>query len=299
MKLINIGKYNLILILFLTTNVFASGYMIINPTNVAINKSVFTENFITAKKLFEKEFDTRIENIVFSINPSDCLSTGYNIQQNRVVFCNSDKVINYGLNSLDVFNHELFHAFICNYEPELCNGAFTKYIHEGLADYFSYLLNPDLTFGEDFYKNRPYIRNYKTSWREGLIEGDHLKGNILVTQMIKQKLSLLEATNLFERVEKPSEVHYSVTGLKYSRLNKYRLKLNEEVLISFSFATNSKVARIAWSPNEHLQLASNSKTKVSLRITESIPNTHFDIFFYSEEGYELGFKRFYIGNTID
>ena len=299
MNLINIGKHNLFLLLFFATNVFANGYTLVNPSNVAIDESIFKESFINAKNLFEREYDTRIENIVFSINPFGCLRTGYNIQQNVVVFCNSDKVINYGLNSLDVFNHELFHAFICNYKSELCKGTLKTYIHEGLADYFSYLLNPDLTFGEDYYNNRSYIRNYTTTWREGLIEADHLKGSILVSQLIKKKSSLFEAIKLFERVEKAPEVQYTVTGHNYSKLNKYRLKLNEEVFIAFSFSPDSNVARIAWTSNEHLQLAYNSRATISLKINQSIPNTHFDIFFYSEEGYELGFKRFYIGNIIE
>ena len=72
------------------------------------------------------------------------------IKTNKIVFCNVNNLINYGLDSQDVFNHELFHALLYDMDPSLFTGDMKVYVHEALADYFSYLLNPKINFGENF-----------------------------------------------------------------------------------------------------------------------------------------------------
>ncbi len=298
MKLKNITRYGLLFILLFSTKVFSKDYILINPNNVAIDETAFANSFTKAKTLFENEFRTRINTIVFSINPKGCYRTGYNPPQNQVVYCDTDKVVNSGLNSIDVFNHEVFHAFVCNYKPQLCSGVMKTYIHEAIADYFSFLLNPDKTFGEDFLVNTPGVRKYMTTWREGLVEADHLKGSILVTELILNRVPLSKVFRLFNRIEEPNEVIYSVDKLPYSHLNKYRLRVNEVTSFSFKFAPQSGVVRVGWNNSGEVKVANYSPTTVSLKITGPIKNTHIDFIYYSSDDSVLGFRRFYIGNEL-
>ena len=137
-----------------------------------------------------------------------------------------------------------------------------------------------------------------TSWREGLVEADHLKGSILVTQLIINKVPLSQVLSLFNRSEVPNEVIYSVSGLQYSKLNKYRLRVDEEVKISFKFAPQSGVARVGWTPHKDVKVISYTPTLIAIKIKGPIKNTHLDILYYSQDGIELGFRRFYIGNAL-
>lgn len=285
--------------LCLSLKVSAADLTIINDHKEDIDEARIKKQFTTALQFYEKEIRPSSAPVVLTVKVDGCLRTGYDMVKKQIIFCKNNKLISYGLNSIDVFNHELFHALLCYEKAELCSGELRLHIHEALADYFAYLLNPDPFFGENFYIDLPFVRNYQTTWREGLVEADHLKGSILVSRLIKTKSSLKRALTLFEKEDAPGEVQEKVTGATYSKLNRYRLRKNEEIQFFFKFSQEAGVAKVAWKVPEGISVKILSDTSASVKITDDIKSTSADAIFYSNEGVELGFRHYYFGLQKD
>ena len=59
---------------------------------------------------FMREFGETNGQFAVDLDPADCLRTGYRRSEGKVVFCQSPRVNNGGLESVDVIHHEFFHA---------------------------------------------------------------------------------------------------------------------------------------------------------------------------------------------
>lgn len=270
------------------------GLLIENPQGISFDELQLQKQFTRAYQLFASEIGPLEQDITISIGEANCLRTGYNFVHNKVFFCPNINVPHYGLNSIDVINHELFHAFLCNYKAALCGENMRADVHEGLADYFSYLLMPDEFFGEHFYHKLPYVRRYHTSWRSGLVESDHARGNVYASELIQTKQKLKAALLLFDR-EVQSEVIVEVSGAEVSHLNRYRLPLQQSMTIEFKFHPEAKVAKVEWRNVPGVVIRRLSPTAFEITLT-SIPATpKVTAYFISREGKELGFKHFYFG----
>lgn len=273
----------------------APGLVIQNPNNIRINAAELNHHYKIAHDLFTREIGPLNVPLTIAIAPRDCVRTGFNFVSNQVVFCSNEKVINYGLDSVDVIYHEMFHAFLCNYSRNLCGNNMRVDVHEGLADYFAYLINPDAYFGENFYQGFGYIREYRTALRAGLVQGDHERGNAYASSFIQSRTSLRNALRLFSAPPQKEEVDDVVTGIEKSKLNRYRLKPNEIIGIEFKFAREAQVDRVVWKlPNGILVQELSPKT-FRLKASQEIPASKAFAVFLSKNGAQLGSRTYYFG----
>lgn len=253
------------------------------------------DQFKTAYIEFEKEFSELEGSITLTISPDSCLRTAFNRESREVEFCPGKNVINAGLDSVDIINHELFHAFICSYDSNLCDMKEKDYLHEALADTFAYNLQPDDVFGENFYKNQLYLRKYKTTYRPGLVQGEHEKGNALSAQFIREKTPLIKVLPMFHEADIAEEVEDIVTGAPKSKLNRYRLPLNQSIQIEFLFAEIAGVHSVEWTVPEGVEVNAHSLTSFEIKMTSDPETSKGFSVFLAEDGTELGRRAYYFG----
>lgn len=277
---------------------FAPLIIIQNPAQYPLDEDRFSYVLNQAVAHFEQEIGPVSSPIKVSIAPPDCLRTGYNRRTSEVVFCPNDNVIEAGLRSEDVINHELFHAFLCQYKAELCQSDLNDDLHEALADVFAYQLNPDRLFGEKFYRTHPYMRTFDSSWREGLVKSEHEKGTALASRFIREKRTLKRLLPLFNQ-EKPSpEVFVSVEGREASQLNRYRLKKDEIMKLSFTFSPEANVTGVKWNSPQGVTIKSADNFQFDIQITSGPKQSKSLAIFLSQEGTELGRYSFYFGSEL-
>jgi hypothetical protein len=289
-------KFALVLLTLVSGLVEASPQLIIkNQKQYPFDQNRLEEQFKTAYSEFEKEIGELEGSITLTISPESCLRTAFNRESKEVEFCPGKSVINAGLDSIDVINHELFHAFICSYDTNLCHMKEKDYLHEALADTFAYNLQSDDVFGENFYKNQLYLRKYKTMFRPGLVQGEHEKGNALSAQFIREKTPLLKLLPLFNEADPKEEVEYHVTGAPYSKLNRYRLPLNQSIEIKFEFAEEAGVNEVEWTVPEGVIIEAGEDFNYSIKIISDPESSKGFAVFKSADGEELGRRAFYFG----
>lgn len=243
---------------------------------------------LEAVALFSEEFGATDGKITVDLNPLECLRTGYQRTEKKIVFCKTGNVINGGLESVDVINHELFHALFCGKYPDLCATHDFDHVHEGLADAFAYRLNPDEHFGENFYVERKFIRAYKTDWVPELVQGEHERGSAIAWRIIRDGKPLSESLSLFSRpVDSYAKVE--VTGAPFSRLNRYRFGMDQTIQVSFEFDFRAKVKEVVW------VLPEGMNSSPALSITDEFRGGKGLARFLSEDKRELGRWTFYFG----
>lgn len=202
---------------------------------------------LATAQFYHQELNFLPPEIKISVEPSGggCFRTGYNFVEKVLLFCQKNDVINMGIENDDIINHELFHYLYCHQFPKNCEKDFIKIveneaIHEGLADYFSYLLNPDLYFGENFKVGTPYLRQYQNDYCFKLTQTPHLKGNSLTSFILREGLDFALLKNFlisfdlndlgkdqcFDELLNPV---IEPIGRDASRLNKYWLQKNETI----------------------------------------------------------------------
>lgn len=196
------------------------------------------------------------------------LRTGFNFEENAIRFPSSPKIHNRGLNSKDVIIHEAFHALVFQAYPEACSETSMRSkdsvrIHEGLADYFAYQMNPDQHFGENYSKVKPHLRSYKTHRRISLSPGTHSQGNAITSYLIKNRVQPSDVRSFLESGD------FSLEGLKnISPGMKADLELDEK------FAILSKIPNYPESSISRYRLVEGRPLKVSFEANETLEAAH-------------------------
>lgn len=281
---------------FLVTAVCAAPMLSIkNPKQYDFDQKQLEKQFQVAAEKFEKEIGPLTGTINVTVSPESCLRTGYNRSLDAVEFCPGKNILHAGLDSVDVINHEFFHAFICHYDETICDMQGKDYLHEAMADTFAYQLNSDDIFGERFYYDQLYVRKYKTSLRPGLVQGEHEKGNAYASIFISQNYSYQKMLSLFHEQDPKEEVRNIVTGAPESRLNRYRLPLNVSMQIEFLFDSAAEVTEVRWVVPDGVEVKEQSNFVFSLRLTRNPDTSKGFALFYDENGKELGRRAYYFG----
>lgn len=245
---------------------------------------------------FAKDFGPGAGEITWEMNPSDCLRTGYQRSTGKVVFCGGPRVISGGRASVDVIHHEFFHALFCGQRPELCANPENDYLNEALADAFSFRMNPDEYFGENFYVDRPYIRKYQTDWIPELVQSDHEKGSAIAAGIIRSGKPLSEFLGLFEKAP-VSFVKVSVSGAEASTLNRYRLLPGLVLKLSFQFDSSVRVEKLMWETPAGVEVKTTNLSSTVV-LTEAFNGGKSFVRFLSPAGNELGRWTFYFGRKL-
>lgn len=162
---------------------------------------------------------------------SAALRTGYNVQDHIVHFPGGSDLIDAGLRSDDVVNHEIFHALVCQAYPNLPVEGEAEALHEALADYFAYLLHPDESFGEDYQIGKPHLRQYHNDYSIKLAAGSHAKGNAITSLLLKYQIQPQEIREFLTRGD------FSLQGL-----GGLRPDLHQALEVDSSFELVSRVA---------------------------------------------------------
>lgn len=290
----------LIFILLTMAQAFAADFVIKNEsTDASLNEKALLAHMRKAKDAFENQFGPLNENIQISIQSRDCLRTGYNFVDKKVVFCSNKNTINYGLNSADVINHELFHAFICQKLPAKCQkNNLNVPAHEALADYFSYLLIPDQNFGESYYTQVPYIRSYFTDFHADLVENDYEIANAYVTELIQKNVSLKNAARLLDTPKPVADFRLTALDLPQSELGRYRLVPLNTYRFRLEFRS-SAVAKISVeNESRDIAIQVQNKNNFTIKLLGEIKAQAFFINFHDQRNRIIGRKKIYLGSAL-
>lgn len=253
------------------------------------------------------------------------LRTGYDPKTDTVYFPAVDKVKNFGLESEDIIHHEIFHALVCRINPASCLlTPDTIRIHEALADYFAYNLNPDLYFGENYYLDKKFLRIYKTQLRISLSDSSYAQANAIVSYLIRHKISfdkiknfLLEGSMSLERLkllspeltadidkDLNSTLEVKISNYASSAQNRYRLKMDLPLVVSFipntSLTETAPNLRFIWETEGkqtvHIQQLDFNQFSVQLQSLD-IKSSKYTLQIFSGDQL-LGFKSFYFGPSF-
>lgn len=213
------------------------------------------ETAAKAVSYFQEHFGTVRSPLRFEVGKAtDALRTGYNFVNDTVCLPYLDSVKNAGLDSEDILNHEIFHALLIKAYPELPSPEelSTVRMHEGLADLFAHRLNPDRSFGEGYYLEKPSVREYHTDLRISLSAGTHAQGNAITSLLLSEDVSNGEIRSFLEAGD------FSLTGLEgCSPAMKAALALDSSMAVeeSVNAYPSSKTGRYWLRPEVPLEIA--------------------------------------------
>jgi hypothetical protein len=187
-----------------------------------------------AVSTFEREFAQPPRPLKIDVSKGQAaLHTGYNYEKDTVFFPSMTSVINQGLDSPDVVNHEIFHALVCQTYPDTqsqIDDPKVVRIHEALADFFAHQLHPDKEFGENYYLDSEPgkgFRQYENSLSVKLAAGAHAQGNAITSHLLRNGIALEQVKGFLERGD------FTVEGLATMSP---QLKADLETDSSFSIA---------------------------------------------------------------
>ena len=255
-----------------------------------------------ALDFFQENFGTAVRPLKFDLGGgTTSLHTGYNLETDTIGFPKMKNVKNSGLDSVDIINHEIFHALICQNYPNTCTAAqmadpAVLRLHEGLADYFAYLLNPDEHFGEDYLVQKPYLRSYQNDLTISLAPGPHAQGSALTSHLRKNNIgkehlkefltqrefSLAGLSTLTPGLKKDLETDASfalpetVTNYKPSPTRRYRLQDGLPLHVEFN-------------PNDALQQA-HPQLHLDWSLESGLPSQHYVIQQEGQRGFAVSSK---------
>lgn len=241
-----------------------------------------------AVKFFEENFGPISQPLKIDLEAKETLSTGYNAETAVVSFPPAANLIERGLESVDVVDHEIFHALVAQRFPatnteQALNSPEGQSLHEGLADYFAYKMNPDPLFGENFRKDKDYLRRYENDLTISLSPGSHAQGNALTAHLLREQVELPEIRDFLQagdfRLEALAQVtpklkvalerdasfsiEQQIGHYPSSKLNRYRIQPGKPLEVNFE-------------PNPSL-LQAHPNFRVDWTTMEGIPSQHYTI----------------------
>lgn len=153
---------------------------------------------------FEKHYGPVSAPLKFAVGgATTALRTGYSFDLRTIAMPDGSDLRNCGLDSEDIINHEIFHALMHQAYPDTCTpermeSPETERLHEALADYFAHRLQPDESFGENYYHLAPQVRAYRTSLQVSLTAGAHGQGNAIVKHLLEQDVTDTQVRSFLE-----------------------------------------------------------------------------------------------------
>lgn len=238
-----------------------------------IDEAFVRREVAAAIALYAREVAVPTGPIAVVVDPPDCLRTGYDMDTRMVRFCDVADTPRLGTASADVIHHEVFHALLCQTQPSFCAEPIAPEpvaLHEGLADYFAWVLAPDDAFGEGYYRDKPFVRPYRTPVCYSLVGGGHEKGNALASALVARGRRLEDVARVARGTEltlaallgdapddpcfgaHPPAVERTVTGYPDSALERYRIRPGAPLTIDFegnaAFEARYPDLAIRWEP---------------------------------------------------
>lgn len=246
-----------------------------------------------AVDFFEENFGPLSEPLKIDLEAKDTLSTGYNAETATISFPEARNLLDRGLESVDVVDHEIFHALVAQRFPwtgtqEALNSAEGQMLHEGLADFFAYKMNPDDHFGENFRIDRDYLRSYQNDLTVSLSPGSHAQGNALTAHLLREQVELPQIREFLQGAD-----------FRLAALQEVSPRLQEALTRDSSFAVNEQIQpyppsaihryrirpdqplEVNFQPNAAL-LEAHPSFRVDWTTMDGLPSRHFSI--HSQDG---------------
>ncbi len=241
-----------------------------------------------AVDFFEENFGPVSQPLKIDLEAKGTLSTGYNADTATISFPEARNLVDRGMESVDVVDHEIFHALVAQQfpasgAPEALNSPEGQMLHEGLADYFAYKMNPDSHFGENYRKDRDYLRSYHNDLTVSLSPGSHARGNALTAHLLR------------EQVELPQIREFLQSGdFRLSALQEVSPRLKAALVRDASFAVRDQVGpyppsainryrirpdqplEVNFQPNAAL-VEAHPNFRVDWSTVEGLPSQHYSI----------------------
>jgi hypothetical protein len=280
----------------------------------SIDEAFVRREVEAAIALYGRDVAPLHEPVSVVIDPPDCLRTGYDMPTRKVLFCKNDNTPRAGTASADVIHHEVFHAMLCQTKPAWCGSDAPVPLHEGLADYFAYVLAPDDLFGEGYYEDQAFVRRYRVPYCYSLVSGGHEKGNAIASALIARGHQLRDVAELVKgdaltvdalltdntdacfSADAPA-IARTVEGYPESTLERYRIRPDAPLTIRFegndAFARRYPNLTVRWEPAPTLFSVTNLDER-SFRIAVTGTNGFEKIAaLYVVDGEVVGGKSFY------
>lgn len=162
------------------------------------------ETAARAVQFFQQNFGQVSRPVAIDVEYTEfALRPGFRAQDDVVNFPANAQGFRPELGSRDIITHEVFHALMHQAypqysEPDKIRGSDFVRLHEGLADYFTHLLYPDDSFGEDRTGNSNPLRYYRNDRRVSLSPGGHAQGNAITSYLIKNQVSPAQIRGFLE-----------------------------------------------------------------------------------------------------
>lgn len=295
-----------LILLFTTTKLFAGILIQDDSLYLSNNERERLSLQIQKAQNFYNSILDNSEDITILINPQSCLRTGYDYEGHRLRFCDNKKTIKAGTRSEDIINHEVFHYLYCGQFPHFCKGELMKKenhvgLLEGIADYFSYLLNPDSYFGENFYHEFNYLRAYQNKLCFNLVPSHHLKGNALTGSLLRLNfnqsrlrdfLTTLDVKKLnedscYKEISKPLFI-----ALDRKQATRYWINSDDKLEFQSSLSNQVNIHPIS---NSKLFNISISRNRITFKPKSNAKGFEKIEVHLKDESDTIGIARFYIG----
>ena len=250
---------------------------------------------------------------------SDALRTGYNFETGKLCFPHLEGVRNAGLDSDDVIHHEAFHGLLVQNYPHTAQDMRNPEVvalHEGLADYFAYLLSPDEGFGEDYLLHGRALRSYAHDLALNLASGPHAQGNVITRHLIENQVSPRQLRKFLQSAdfsleslarvcpslqqslerERSLDLKETIGGYEPSRLQRYRI--HPERPLQLGFQLNQEMdLRIEWKgargfPIRHFQVTAGPQNTFAVSPRQDARAEKVVAEFYREDRL-IGFRPYY------
>lgn len=289
----------------------------ISPSVAPLVDEAFIRREVDAAiDLYTREVAPLSAPIPVLVDARDCLRTGYDMPSRKVFFCNNTDTPRAGTASADVIHHEMFHALLCQTKPDWCGADAPVPLHEGLADYFAYLLAPDDLFGEGFYEDQAYVRRYRVPYCYSLVGGGHEKGNAIATELIARGHGLSDVARLVQGdalsveavigADDPNTcfspdhapaVERTVEGYPASTLERYRIQPGAPLTIRFAgdaaFTAKYPSLHVRWDPAP-AKFAITSLSPTDFQVAATGADGYEKVAaLYEVDGQVIGGKAFY------
>lgn len=275
-----------------------------------------------AQQAFEQHFGPLERPIQLDLDPQDgALRTGYHPDSDWVRFPASQGVAERGIECDDVVHHEVFHAMVAQKFPHTLplDHPDKEVLHEALADWFAYQLNPDQEFGENYRQSGEALRNYRNDFRLPLVSGSHATGNALTDLLLEHQVSWKEVARFLQQPQfdlgglaaaAPSvgrdlsqeltmRLEDRVTNYPPSSRRRYRIAPDRPLAIEFHPSPALLQAhprlQVEWPGSEHFTITPQGEGRFTIAPRPQGEASKL-VALFKEDGKVLGFRPFYFSS---
>ncbi len=265
-----------------------------------------------ARAVFEEHFG-RLEQPL-RIDLDQGLRTGYNLETGWLQFPELEGVVERGIESEDVVHHEAFHAMVAQKFPHSLplDKPEKEILHEALADWFAYQLQPDEAFGEGYREDGTPLRQYRNDLRLPLVSGAHASANAITDLLLEHQVgwsqirtflqqpdfSLEQLAVLTPSLRQEQAMHLEERVLNYPPSTRRRYRIEPERPLQLELRPNAALRKahprlqVEWTNSGHFEVKPQGPELFSIA-PKNRGEASKMLALFKEDGKVLGFRPYY------